>query len=219
MGEKPVLWTKLKLNFNVYKKEQSEGGEEDKEEEEEEDEEDEKIRGWTDELALVLTMGRLQSLEHLILDFSSMDRILWQDCMQFFMVVHYFAPSVKKLSWRECTTTVTPNPTPVVFLAQELVEKLVKFQEVHFSSSSSTLSSSSFDEDLCRHLFFRENPPRFGNGINSAILRALPAALDGDGSELKVLTLHCQGFYNPADLTEARKKLTVNIISTRDPFI
>ena len=141
MGEKPMLWTKLKLNFNVYKKEQSEEDKEDKEEDEEDKEDDKegdeeeedkevnkKIRGWTDELALVLTMGRLHSLEHLILDFSSMDRILWQDCMQFFMVVHYFAPSVKKLSWRECTTTVTPNPTPVFFLARELVGKLVKFK-------------------------------------------------------------------------------------------
>ena len=223
LGEKPILWTKLKLKFNVYKKEQNEEGEEDEDEEvDEEDEEDKqvykKIRGWTDELALVLTMGRLHSLEHLTLDFSSMDRILWQDCMQFIQYVQYFAPSVKQLSWGECTATVTPNPTPVFFLAQELVEKLVKFKEVHFSSSSSTLSSFSFDEDVCRHLFFREHPPRFGNGINSAILRALPAALDKDGSELKVLTLHCRGFYNPADLTEAQKKLTVNIIS-REPMI
>merc|ERR1719239_439362 len=129
------------------------------------------------------------------------------------------------LSWREGTITVTPHPTPVVELAQQLVEKLVKFKEVHFSSSPYTVSKvsfdvsrDSFDEDVSHHLFFREQPPRFGNGINSAILRALPAALDEDGSELKVLTLHCRGFYNPADLTEAQKKLTVNIIS-REPMI
>ena len=220
MGEKPILWTKLKLKFNVHKEVDEEDEEEEEEEEDEEGAEDKEnkavdkeSRGWTEQLALVLIMGRLQSLEHLTLDFSSMDRILWQDCIQFLQVVLYFAPSVKKLSWREATITVTPNPTPVFWLAQELVEKLVKFKEVHFSSSSSTLSSYSFDEDLCRHLFFRERPPRFGNGINSAILRALPAALDGDGSELKVLTLHCQAFsYNLADLAEARKKLTVNMI-------
>ena len=119
---------------------------------------------------------------------------------------------IHKYNWRESTVTVTPNPTPVFFLAEQLVEMLVKFKEVHFSSSTSTLSTYSFDEDLCRNLFFREVPPRFGNGINSAILRALPAALDAEDSQLKILTLHCPGFYDPADLAEARKKLTVNMI-------
>ena len=220
MGEKPILWTNLKLNFNAFKEEDKEDKEDEEDEEDEEDTEDEEdreevplhIRGWTDELALVLTMDRLQSLENLTLDFYNIDRISWQDCIQFLLVVHHFAPSVKKLSWRESTVTVTPNPTPVFFLAQQLVEMLVKFKEVHFSSSTSTLSTYSFDEDLCRHLFFREVPPRFGNGINSAILRALPAALDAEDSQLKILTLHCPGFYDPADLAEARKRLTVNMI-------
>ena len=120
---------------------------------------------------------------------------------------------MKKLSWREATITVTPNPTPVYFLAQELVEKLVKFKEVHFSSSSSTLSSYSFDEDLCRHLFFRERPPRFGNGINAAIHRALAAAsYDGEDSRLKVLTLCNSEPSHSEALVEARKKLTVNLV-------
>ena len=235
LGEKPILWTNLKLKFNAFKEDE----EDEKDEEDEEDTEDEKddedeedkdddedeedrdeapllIRGWTDDLAQVLVMERLQSLKHLTLDFHTcMDWISWQDCMQFLLVVHHFAPSVKKLSWRESTIRVTPNPFtyPVFQLARQLVEILVKFKEVHFSSSSSTLSTYSFDEDALNPLFFpKPHRRRFGNGINSAILRALPGALDGEGSELKVLTLHCQGFYDPADLADARKKLTVNMI-------
>ena len=120
-------------------------------------------------------------------------------------------------SWRDGTITVTPNPTPVKQLAQELGAKLVKFKEVHFSSERTRTginsSACSFDEDACRHLFFYERPPRFGNGINSAILRALPAALEREGSRLKSLTLDCNCVFNNTDLIEARKKLTVNIIS------
>ena len=162
------------------------------------------ICGWTEELVEVLNMPRLQSLQQLTLSFYFMGEIFWQDCMDFLQLVSDVAPSVKKLSWQEGPITVTPNPTHVDKLAQQLVAKLVKFEEVHFSSP--------FYEDYPHYFFPHERPPRFGNGINSAILRALPAAMDEDGSELKVLTLHCQAFYNPADLAEARKKLTVNMI-------
>ena len=138
--------------------------------------------------------------------------------MQFIQVVLSLSPSMKKLSWKEGVITVTPNPTPVVELAQELVGKLVKFKEVHFSSSilrrDRAMSRDSFDEDVPNHLFFHEQPPRFGNGINSAILRALPAALLEDGSQLKVSTLNCLGrgsYVHKADVAEAQKKLTVNM--------
>ena len=76
------------------------------------------------------------------------------------------------------------------------------------------MSRDSFDEDVPNHLFFHEQPPRFGNGIKSAILRALPAALLEDGSQLKVLTLNCLGrgsYVHEADVAEAQKKLTVNM--------
>ena len=65
------------------------------------------------------------------------------------------------------------------------------------------------------YIFLDEHPPRFGNGINAAIHRALAtASFDGEDSKLKVLTL--EG-YEPSDseaLVEARKKLTVNIVTS-----
>ena len=163
------------------------------------------IVGWTEELVKVLNMPRLQSLQHLTLDLFFMSQIFWQECLQFLQLVSEFAPSVKKLSWSERSITVTPNPTPVDELAQQLVAKLVKFEEVHFSSS--------FDEDISHYLFLDEHPPRFGNGINAAILRALPSGKEG--SKLKVLTLDYGFQVHPQDLAEARKKLTVNIASKK----
>ena len=220
MGEQPVLWSKLKLHFFVYKEGRGNelwevdgegrvvgprvegarppyvGGLDSVH-----------ICGWTEELVKVLTMPRLQSLEHLALNFFYMSKIFWQDCIHFLQLVSNIAPSVKKLSWNEGTIAVTPNPTPVEELAEQLMGLLVKFEEVHFSQRS-------FDEDISNHLNFDERPPRFGNGINSAILRALPAASGREDSKLKVLTLDChEFFFNRADLAGARKKLTVNIVS------
>ena len=92
--------------------------------------------------------------------------------------------------------------------AQKLVAKLVKFQEVHFSSA--------FDEDSDEHEDYRD--PRFGYGGNAAILRALAAAsCDGEDSRLKVLTLDEREPYDPVEsaaLVEARKKLTVNLVGS-----
>ena len=89
--------------------------------------------------------------------------------------------------------------------AQKLVAKLVKFQEVHFSSA--------FDEDSDEHEDYRD--PRFGYGGNAAILRALAAAsCDGEDSRLKVLTLDKRDPVESAALVEARKKLTVNLVGS-----
>ena len=149
-------------------------------------------------------MPRLQSLQQLTLSFYFMGEIFWQDCMDFLQLVSDFAPSVKKLSWQEGPITVTPNPTPVDKLAQQLVAKLVKFEEVHFSSP--------FYEDYPHYFFPHERPPRFGNGINAAIHRALAAAsYDGEDSRLKVLTLCNSEPSHSEALVEARKKLTVNL--------
>ena len=223
MGEHPTLWTKLKLNFYVYK--------EGRGNEQWEDRVDGDGRvvgtratvvdgvvvwygvdicGWTEELVQVLTMPRLQSLEQLTLSFFFMGQIFWQDCIHFLQLVADFAPSLKKLSWREGRITVTPNPTSVEELAQQLVTKLVKFEEVDFSFFSL------FDEDFPHFFFPHEDPPRFGNGINVAVHRALAAAsFDGEESRLKVLTLADYGQSDSAALVEARKKLTVNLVSCR----
>ena len=194
------MWSKLNLAFNAFKEgrgsEQWDSGVRDSVD----------ICGWTEELVKVLTLPRLQSLEQLTLDFFFMGQIFWEDCIHCLQLVSDFAPSVRKLSWREGprTLTVTPNPTPVEELAQQLVEKLVKFEEVHFYSF--------FDEDVPHFFFPHEDPPRFGNGINAAIHRALAAAsFDGEDSRLKVLTLDDREPSDSAALVEARKKLTVNL--------
>ena len=220
MGEQPILWSKLNLTFNVFKvgrgSEQWEGPASHPDRwsgrrvigvcarvVDGEMVPDVDNCGWTEELVKVLTLPRLQYLEQLTLSFFFMRKVFWEDCIHFLQLVSDFAPSVRKLTWREGSITVTPNPTPVEELAQQLVEKLVKFEEVHFYSF--------FDEDLPHFFFPHEDPPRFGNGINVAVHRALAAAsFDGEESRLKVLTLVDYGQSDSAALVEARKKLTVN---------
>ena len=223
MGEKPILWAKVELRFNVYK--------EGRGNEQWEVDGDghivgplvegarpqyvgrlDSVAGWTEQLVKVLTLPRFQSLEHLTLSFFYMDQVFWQDCVHFLQLVSNFAPSVRKLCWMEGRITVTPNPTPVDELAQQLVAKLVKFEEVHF------LFLSRFDEDFPHYFRPDERPPRFGNGINTAIHRALAAAsYDGEDSRLKVLTLDDREPSDPVEsaaLVQARKKLTVNLVSS-----
>ena len=218
VGEHLILWSKLNLTFNVFKvgrgSEEWEGrvdkagrvvGASARIVDGEEVWDSVDICGWTEELEKVLTLPRLQSLEQLTLSFFFMGQIFWEDCIHFLQLVSDFAPSVRKLSWREGSITVTPNTTPVEELAQQLVEKLVKFEEVDFSFFSS------FDEDFPHFFFPHEDPPRFGNGINAAVHRALAAAsFDGEESRLKVLTLDAHEPSDSAALVEARKKLTVN---------
>jgi len=177
LGEKPILWAKMDLRFNVHK--------EGRGNEQWEVDGDgrivgplvegarpqyvgrsDSVAGWTEHLAKLLTMPRLQSLEHLTLSFFYLDQVFWQDCMLFLQLVSDVAPSVRKLSWLNGRITVTPNPTPVDELAEQLVRKLVKFEEVHFFLST-------FDEDFPHYFRPDEQPPRFGNEINAAIHRAL----------------------------------------------
>ena len=220
MGEKPILWAKVELRFNVYK--------EGRGNEQWEVDGDgrivgplvegarpqyvgrlDSVAGWTEQLVKVLTLPRFQSLEHLTLSFFYMGQVFWQDCMHFLQLVSNFAPSVRKLCWMEGRITVTPNPTPVDELAQQLVAKLVKFEEVDFFLST-------FGEDFPH--YFRPDERIFGNGINAAILRALAAvSYNGEDSRLKVLTLDRRESSHPAEsaaLVEARKKLTVNLQSS-----
>ena len=196
MGVQPILWAKLDLKFNVYKEGRGKelplktyrkfcatgvrivdvSG----------PSASVHICGWTEELVKVLTMARLKSLEQLTLDFFFTRQIFWEDCIHFLQLVSDLAPSVRKLSWRKGRITVTPNPTPVDELAQQLVAKLVKFEEVHFSSSPS------FDEDVANYLSLQDPlNPTMGNGINSAIMKALFAASGREGAKLKSLTLDC----------------------------
>ena len=123
MGEQSTLWTNLSLGFYVYKEGRGKEGWEVDEEgrvdgarvrivdgEEVCDSVD--ICGWTEQLVKLLTMPRLQCLEHLELIFFFMGEIFWEDCMLFLQLVSDFAPSVKKLSWiGGGVITVTPNPT------------------------------------------------------------------------------------------------------------
>jgi len=221
LGEKPILWAKMDLKFNIYK--------EGRGNEQWEVDGDGRIvgplvegarpqyvgmsdsmAGWTEELVKVLTMPRMQALEHLTLSFFYMGEVSLQDCMHFLQLVSDFAPSVRKLSWMNGRVIrVTPNPTPVDELAQQLVAKLVKFEEVDFFLST-------FGEDFPH--YFRPDERIFGNGINAAILRALAAvSYNGEDSRLKVLTLDRRESSHPAEsaaLVEARKKLTVNLQSS-----
>ena len=110
VGEQPTLWTNLSLGFYVYKEGRGKEGLEVDEEgrvdgarvrivdgEEVCDSVD--ICGWTEQLMELLTMPRLQCLEHLELNFFFMGEIFWEDCMLFLQLVSDFAPSVKRLSW------------------------------------------------------------------------------------------------------------------------
>ena len=110
VGEQSTLWTNLNLGFYVYKEGRGKEGWEVDEEgrvegasgrivdgEEVRDSVD--ICGWTEQLMELLTMPRLQCLEHLELNFFFMGEIFWEDCMLFLQLVSDFAPSVKRLSW------------------------------------------------------------------------------------------------------------------------
>ena len=106
VGEQSTLWTNLNLGFYVYKEGRGKEGWE-------VDEEGARVRivdgeevcdsvdicGWTEQLMELLTMPRLQCLEHLELIFFFMGEIFWEDCMLFLQLVSDFAPSVKRLSW------------------------------------------------------------------------------------------------------------------------
>ena len=100
---------------------------------------------------------------------------------------------MRKLTWREGSITVTPNPTPVDELAQQLVAKLVKFEEVDFGTFG----------------FLRD-----ASNAN-AVLRGV-AASSGEGSKLRVLSMPGHFPYLSESLAKAREKLTVKILMIED---
>ena len=132
----------------------------------------------------VLNMRRLQTLEQLTLDFQQI-YISWQDLIHFLQVI---PPSVRKL-YLECLSLMGPLP-PIRVLAEELVAKLVQFEEVHLD----------FNNDMVPTL--------------DAILRAVATVgSSGKASKLKILSIPgCCSILLADALTEARKVLTVNLI-------
>ena len=117
------------------------------------------------------------------LTLTFMLEVSWQDCIHFLQSI---PPSVRKLSLR-CLSLATPLP-PIHVLAEELV----KFEEVH----------------LCDFGGIDSN-------LKAAILRAVAAVVGSSGKEskLKVLSMFARAWCISDALTEARKVLTVNIIT------
>ena len=86
VAEQPALWNKLELVHRVGKSPNC-------------------------GLVEVLTMARLQSLQHLTLNFRFMDNIFWEDCVHFLQLVGDLCPSVKRLSWdKGGKIAMIPNP-------------------------------------------------------------------------------------------------------------
>jgi len=166
VAEQPALWKKLDLVHNIAKSPDC-------------------------GLVELLTMSRLQALQHLTLNFCYMDQIFWEDCVHFLQVVADLCPSVKRLLWEKGgKIAMRPSPITMDKRAQNLTAQLVKFEEVLFYSQ------------------FVGEQHRYINGINEAILRA---ALDVEDSKLKVLTLVGDQPIDPAVLAVTQEKLTVNM--------
>ena len=156
-------------------------------------EEDEPPTGSMQDLKEFLKMGRLNALQQLTLDFLS--HVSWQDCIH---LLETIPPSVRKLSLKRLNL-VEPLPS-IHVLAERLVAKLVKFEEVNFGIRSHG---------------FLDVP-----GIVNAILRRLAAVgTSREDSKLKVLSLpscwRCKTLVSVKALAEARKILTVNILRTQ----
>ena len=113
--------------------------------------------------------------------------------MDFFQTIIGNSPTVRKLSLKRFCVEKSTLP-PIEILAEELVSKLVKFEEVYFG--------------ICSFLV------RNDVGIADAILRRLTAVISsGEESKLKVFSM--PGFERDISvsvLREARKILTVNIL-------
>ena len=184
MGTQPTLWAKVDLTFKLYSADHQARNvfkaERDVREigvQIEDFDGTLHICAWREELRMVLTLPRLGLLKHLTLGFF-IESVMWRDCIDILQLVSSLAPSVRKLSWRHATINPDPNPTPVDAVAQQLVDQMVKFEKVHFLHFD---SPSSFDEgchlDSTFHLV--------GNGINSAIMKALSAVVERKGHRLK----------------------------------
>ena len=172
MGEQPCLWSSLKLEFVLRNAHPTR-------------------RMQT--LLRVLNLRRLQALQQLTLDFISLP-ISWHDCIH---LLQNIPTSVRKLSL-ESLYLGKPS-LPIHELAEELVAKLVNFEEVDFGFYG----------------FLRD----MSNA--NAILREVTAvASSGENSKLKVFSMPGQFQFSVFGhepnishaLAEARKVLTVNLL-------
>ena len=187
VGEQPCLWSTLKLKFlavNGKPNKDTDGP-----------------TGWTQDLQRVLSMKRLQALQQLNLDFSfTVQDVVWRDCIRFLQIITRNSPTVRKLSL-ESLHLADPLP-PSKVLAEQLVAKLVNFEQVDFGTDG----------------FLRDHHWDAGdNSVANALLRRLaPAAMaavlsSGEGSKLWVLSMPAYPRVIKEALAEARKFLTVNI--------
>ena len=159
--------------------------------------------GWTQDLQQVLNMRRLQALEQLTLDFSLTGApkylpvpgtLSWQDCMDFLQIFIGNSPTIRKLSLESFHVALSTTPQQL----DELVTKLVKFEEVNFGMRS--------------HYSFLDD--RGLAGIANMILRRIAAVgSSGKDSKLKVFSMPgLESCLSVNALAEARKILTVNIL-------
>ena len=174
MGEQPCLWSslKLKLEFaSIYARRQSNARR-------------------LQVLQGVLNMRRLRTLQQLSVDFSNSfwTHLSWEDVIHFLQIL---PPTIQKLSLEGLDPVSRP---PIHMLAEELVAKLVKFEEVYFD---------------CYSLL--ENWD-----ISRAILRRLTAVISsGEDSKLKVLSFPGLLYQDESfieTLQEARKVLPFKIL-------
>ena len=166
VGEQPCLWSSLKLKFVVGSTSRPARS--------------------VQVLQRVLNMRRLQTLEHLTLNFMwSQTEVPWQDCIHLIQVI---PPSVRKLSL-EMFDFLDPLP-PIHVMAEELVAELVRFEEV----------------DLRSFLLYSRK-------MTDATLRRLTAVISsGEETKLKVLVMPAWTLHSAETLAEARKVLTVNFL-------
>ena len=175
MGEQPCLWSTLDLDTGPVL--------------------------WTQDLMLqLLSISRLQTLKQLTLDFFQY--ISWQDYKHLLQIIIENSPSVLKLSL-EPTHLGHFEPRPHIdHLSEELVAKVVKFEEVDFGKDG--------------FFYHRRNAT-----VATAILRRITkVASSEEESKLRVLSM---GGFEPSSrstleaslaeaLAEARKILTVNFL-------
>ena len=141
------------------------------------------MRIWTKQLQEILSMRRLQALEQLTLNFSLTDQeVAWQDCLRFLQMIIKNSPTVRKLSL-ESLHLADPLP-PTKVLAEQLVAKLVNFEQVDFGTDG----------------FLHDHHWDVGdNSVANAILRRL-AAVASSGQDSKLQVLSKPNYYCHSDL-------------------
>ena len=176
VGEQPCLWSTLDLDTGPVL--------------------------WTQDLMLeLLNIRRLQTLKQLNLDFFQ--QISWQDYIHLLQIIIENSPSIRKLSLEPKNLAVFEPRPPIDQLVEELVAKLVEFEEVDFGDDG----------------FLRDTD------IANAFLRGVTAMTSsGEDSKLRVLSM--PGFKSSTvyphiseAVAEARKSLTVNLLGFRARYI